>query len=128
VGARNSGLDSAASAPATNRCAGRSAESAAPRHAPDDTDGDGASNVYEFLAGTDPMDSSSVLKTMMLAGIHGYRLQWNAQPGAVYEVQRSLDFSSWEKISNPRLALDSVDSVSLNQIGTTGYFRVVRLR
>jgi len=93
-----------------------------------DSDGDGASNVYEFLAGTDPMDSSSVLKTMMLAGIHGYRLQWNAQPGAVYEVQRSLDFSSWEKISNPRLALDSVDSVSLNQIGTTGYFRVVRLR
>jgi hypothetical protein len=93
-----------------------------------DSDGDGASNVYEFLAGTDPMDSSSVLKTEMLFGIHGYRLQWNTQPGAVYEVQHSLDFSSWDKISNPRLALDSVDSVSLNQIGATGYFRVVRLR
>ena len=93
-----------------------------------DSDGDGASNVYEFLAGTDPMDSSSVLKTVMLFGIHGYRLQWNTQPGAVYEVQHSLDFTSWDKISNPRLALDSVDSVSLNQIGATGYFRVVRLR
>lgn len=93
-----------------------------------DSDGDGASNVYEFLAGTDPMDSSSVLKTEMLLGIHGYRLQWNTQPGAVYEVQHSLDFSSWDKISNPRLALDAVDSVSLNQIGATGYFRVVRLR
>lgn len=93
-----------------------------------DSDGDGASNIYEFLAGTDPMDSSSVLKTEMLFGIHGYRLQWNTQPGAVYEVQHSLDFSSWDKISNPRLALDAVDSVSLNQIGATGYFRVVRLR
>eukprot|EP00962_Isochrysis_galbana_P035197 scaffold12020_cov122-Isochrysis_galbana.AAC.7 len=64
VGARNSGLDSAASAPATNRCAGRSAESAAPRHAPDDTDGDGA--AAPSCASTPSHSASAALSSSAL--------------------------------------------------------------
>ena len=49
-----------------------------------DFDGDLASNMNEFLAGTDPADTDSSLKLELTAMEQGQRLSWQAEPGSVY--------------------------------------------
>jgi hypothetical protein len=44
-----------------------------------DTDGDGVSNLNEFLAGTDPTDVNSVL-VISRSPRQGIYLNWNTQP------------------------------------------------
>jgi len=50
-----------------------------------DPDGDGFSNLQEYLAGTDPWDGGSLLKIIDLAGA-GRVIIWNSIPGRNYQV------------------------------------------
>ena len=50
-----------------------------------DSDGDGASNLQEFLAGTDPTNAKSVLRTQIRNSDHGPRLEWNTEPGLLFQ-------------------------------------------
>lgn len=50
-----------------------------------DPDGDGFSNLEEYLAGTDPWDGDSLLKIIDLAGA-GRVITWNSIPGRNYQV------------------------------------------
>ncbi|HEU0008386.1 MAG TPA: alpha-amylase family glycosyl hydrolase [Verrucomicrobiae bacterium] len=50
-----------------------------------DPDGDGFSNLQEYLAGTDPWDGGSLLKIIDLAGT-GRVIIWNSIPGRNYQV------------------------------------------
>ncbi len=57
-----------------------------------DADGDGASNLAEYKAGTDPTNPNSVFRVSITndsAG--GIRVEWPSSPGRVYTVQRSSD-------------------------------------
>src|SRR5437660_837539 len=54
-----------------------------------DSDGDGASNLQEFLAGTDPTNPNSVLRVLLVSTAQGTQLRWNSQPGLMYQVQFS---------------------------------------
>ncbi|MBC8011778.1 MAG: hypothetical protein H7067_16960 [Burkholderiales bacterium] len=64
-----------------------------------DSDGDGFTNLQEYLAGTDPFDAQSFLKinefnVLPLPGGTGglrFSFSWASVDGARYDVQRSLD-------------------------------------
>jgi hypothetical protein len=92
-----------------------------------DSDGDGASNYSEFLAGTDPNDDTSVLRTSLASTPQGFFLSWNTEPGKIYQVQHSSDFSSWTELGGPRFAPGDLDSMNVGS-GGAGLFRIVLLR
>jgi Tol biopolymer transport system component len=82
-----------------------------------DADGDGVSNLQEYLAGTSPTDSGSVLRVQPSAAMSGNNvmLTWPAAPGKGYAVQYKLHLTDpvWQTPSGTPWV-----------IGTTGYFNV----
>jgi hypothetical protein len=95
-----------------------------------DSDGDGASNLQEFLAGTDPTDPNSVLRVQLVYTAQGAQLRWNSQPGLMYQVQvsQTLGATSWTNVGTQRFAAGTADSTLLNGTSDTAYYRVMRLR
>jgi len=74
---------------------------AGPNRGPnDDADGDGISNLNEFLSGTNPTNAADALK---ITSITTSNLQWLARPYDVYEVQGTTDFTNWFRVGNPVL-------------------------
>ena len=93
-----------------------------------DSDGDGVSNKDEWLAGTDPTDASSVLMVRLRPTAQGLFLDWNTQPGLLYQVQSAAaPGSGWVNVGGARFAAGTTDSMYVGG-GNTGFFRVVRLR
>ena len=92
-----------------------------------DSDGDGASNLNEFLAGTNPNDANSVLKVRLQPTPQGLFLNWNTQIGLIYQVQQSTSVNSWSNLGGPRFASGSVDSMYVTG-GNATFYRIVRLR
>jgi len=93
-----------------------------------DTDGDGANDLQEFLAGTDPSDPASVLKVQILADPYGIQIVWNTQPGLIYQIQSSSDASEWAGYGTARFAAGSSDSVVLDGGANVLFYRIIRLR
>ena len=92
-----------------------------------DTDGDGASNLQEFLAGTSPTNAASVLKVQLVHTPQGMFLNWNTQPGSTYQVQITTNLTSWNNLGSPRFAPGASDSIFVG--GTpAGYYRVLLQR
>lgn len=92
-----------------------------------DSDGDGASNRDEFQAGTSPTDPNSVLRTRLVPTEQGIFLSWNTQPGLMYQVQSSIDVSSWANLGSPRFAAGSTDSIPVGGDSSV-FYRLIRLR
>ena len=64
----------------------------------DDTDGDGATNLQEYLAGTDPNDPASVLAITSYTTAPGgtaTTLTWRSVMTRNYVIEQSLDLKSW---------------------------------
>jgi hypothetical protein len=91
-----------------------------------DSDGDGASNLQEFLAGTDPTSGASVLKQDLIATPQGLFLSWNTQPGLTYQVQYTTNFKPWNDFGLPRFATGTNDSVYVGS--SPGYYRILLQR
>ncbi len=92
-----------------------------------DSDGDGASNLDEFLAGTDPTNANSVLRVRLQPSPQGLFLNWNTEPGFIYQVQTSTDLKNWVNVGTPRFAAGTVDSTYVGG-SNANYYRVSRLR
>ena len=94
----------------------------------DDSDGDGVSNIREFLAGTNPTDRNSVLKMWFTWTPFGRRLNWTTSRGLIYQVQVSSDLDSWSNLGEPKLAAGATDSVAISGNQRAEYYRVLRIR
>ena len=96
-----------------------------------DSDNDGATNMDEFLAGTNPSDSDSKLKLRLVKMEMGQRLTWLAEPGSVYQVQHSGGIGSnmnWMSIGRPLVASESNVGLSLEAVGDVAFYRIIRIR
>jgi hypothetical protein len=93
-----------------------------------DSDGDGATNLQEFLAGTNPIDAKSVLVTRITSSSQGQRLEWNTRAGLMFQVQTSTDFKTWSDLGSPRFAAGDTDSIPVSGNTEASFYRVVRMR
>jgi hypothetical protein len=93
-----------------------------------DSDGDGASNRDEFLAGTDPTNAASVLRARLQSTAQGFFLEWPTQVGLVYQVQSAPALNApWSDVGGLRFATGTTDSIYLG-VGSSRFYRIVRLR
>ncbi len=61
-----------------------------------DDDGDGMTNVQEFLAGTNPLDANSVLRIdSILRTPGGLEIQFPSVSGKTYRIEYSSDLQTW---------------------------------
>jgi len=88
-----------------------------------DSDGDGANNLDEFLAGTIPNDASSVLRQQLIQTPQGMFLTWNTQPGLTYQVQVTTNLTTWNNFGAPRYAAGTSDSIPVGS-DPAGYYRI----
>lgn len=93
-----------------------------------DSDLDGASNLEEFMAGTDPTDPASVLRVGISSRQQGLYLEWSTQPGNYYQIQTTSDFQNWRNVATPRFAPSTTDSIPATELGHVQYYRVIRMR
>lgn len=93
-----------------------------------DSDGDGATDYEEFLAGTNPLDANSVLKSKVVVDSDQLRLNWNVQPGMVYQVQVSTNLTNWANLGPPRFAAGGLDSIIIDKVQGDSFYRVLRMR
>ena len=92
-----------------------------------DSDGDGANNLQEFLSGTAPTNSASVLVVQLTQSAQGIYLNWPTQPGLTYQVQVKTNLSSaWSNLGTARFAAGAGDSIFVGG-SSAGYYRVVLL-
>lgn len=93
-----------------------------------DPDEDGATIYQEFLAGTNPIDPASVLKTQLVSRDTGLYLEWNTAPGSVYQVQVTGDFKDWQNLDTVRFAASTSDSIQVSAPRGLKYYRIIRMR
>ena len=89
-----------------------------------DSDHDGVSNLNEFLSGTIPNNGASVLKVQLTGTQQGLFLNWNTQPGLIYQVQQTTNFSTWFNVGAPRFAAGTNDSMNVGG-GSSGFYHVL---
>ena len=88
---------------------------------------DGPTILQVFLSGANPLAASTWLKADLVSTSQGMFLNWNPQPGLIYQVQTSPDLSAWTNLGSARLATGSQDSLFVGG-NTPRYYRVLRLR
>lgn len=93
-----------------------------------DSDQDGKSNRDEYLSGTSPTDSSSVLRVDIVGSPQGAVISWNSIPGALYQLQASSDLKKWEDVGGKRMAASQRESAYLDNAPANFYYRIIFLR
>lgn len=96
-----------------------------------DFDGDGASDLAEFLAGTLPNNPASVLKvtTLTTASSVSAAIEWASVPGKRYRVQFKdlIEAAAWTDLSGDVTAAGATSSKADTTIGTRPrrFYRVI---
>jgi Tol biopolymer transport system component len=98
--------------------------------AQDDADGDGLSNLQEYLAGTDPTNFNSVLALQVspvTVASNTVSLTWPAVPGKSYQVQykNDLNASNWTNYSGSISLISRQGVIAVPASQATRFFRAV---
>ncbi len=98
--------------------------------AANDQDGDGASDLQEYLAGTDPLSAASIFKITthaLLADASALSIEFPVVAGKIYQVQTSTDLENWNPYGDATLAVTSgIRAVSVPLIaGSRTFVRAV---
>jgi hypothetical protein len=94
-------------------------------HAADDADGDGFSNLKEYLLGSNPTNATSNLR---ITAFGTSTLQWQAKGYEVYELQCSTNFTAWTRALNPLVPTNSTGTATGFTNGCPRqFFRIVKL-
>ncbi|HXJ60938.1 MAG TPA: lamin tail domain-containing protein [Verrucomicrobiae bacterium] len=99
-----------------------------------DSDGDGMTNLEEFLAGTDPTDSADRLRVTAIDWVDGsVRLRFPLVPGKVYEIQYcdETPAGTWQslRIIGPETSARTAEVLDTNVAGVGArYYRIVLRR
>lgn len=96
-----------------------------------DPDGDGMSNLQEYLAGTNPNDSNSILRVTYVARdpLHNTTLNWLSVSTRAYAVQTNSSLSSGPWVDVNVLGL-GVNNLTFSDSSTNGmdFYRVRAFR
>ncbi|MCZ7638959.1 MAG: thrombospondin type 3 repeat-containing protein [Verrucomicrobia bacterium] len=98
-----------------------------PRDAALDTDGDGLSNLVEYLSDTDPRDPQSGFRFTRIAHEAGeVQVEFRATPGRRYQVEQSaaLINAPWEPTGAAVLAQSSQVNLTLPETAPHRFYRV----
>jgi Tol biopolymer transport system component len=106
------------------------AQTADNSRAQDDADGDGQSNLEEFLAGTDPMDATSYFGlhiTPPASAGQNVTLSWRAMPARGYQLFVTEDLSSpvWQPVAASPIILGNQAQVRVPVATPARYYKVV---
>ena len=80
-----------------------------------------------FISGGNPKDSTTWLRSRLENTAEGLKLNWNPQPGRIYQVQTSSDLVQWTDVGGKRFAAGTADNIPVAN-GSTAYYRVVLMR
>lgn len=91
-----------------------------------DTDDDGATDYAEFLAGTNPTNSASVLHFLkpVVQNTGAVRLDWPTVPGRSYRLTGSTNLNSWSTVADWNRANGSILSFTTSLTNTTRFYRL----
>jgi Tol biopolymer transport system component len=97
-----------------------------------DSDSDGATDLQEYLAGTDPRDAQSLfaLYPSVRLDENLVSLQWTATAGRAYQVQFRSDFGAgeWTNLGAPQVAtLAGEITINAPATAATGFYRLQAL-
>jgi hypothetical protein len=94
-------------------------------HAADDADGDGYSNLQEYLCGSNPTNKASNLR---ITGFGPSAIQWQAKGYEVYELLSSTNSVWWLRAISPVVPTNSTGTVGCFTNGRPAqFFRVLRV-
>jgi hypothetical protein len=68
-----------------------------------------------------------VLRTQLRPTQQGIYLNWNTQPGLIYQVQTSPDLKTWTSLGAMRFASGTSDAIYVGG-SPASYYRIVRMR
>src|ERR1700722_8669171 len=95
------------------------------RHAGDDFDGDGYSNLEEWRLGSDPTDKNSNLK---ITSFGTNNLQWQAKPYELYDLYSSTNLTNWTLAINPLTPTNNPGvATNFSNGGPKQFFRVSKV-
>jgi hypothetical protein len=81
-----------------------------------------------FLTGGSPFDSTTWLKTTLVATPQGVLLSWNTQPGLTYQVQVKTNLTAaWSNYGTPRFAAGTTDQINFGS-SSAGFYQIMLLR
>jgi hypothetical protein len=95
-----------------------------------DADGDGRSNLAEYLAGTDPNNNASVFTSTVTPIAGGFQITFSAKGGRTYSVQfcDNLGSSAWQNVPGAEnLAPASDQTLTVSDAEAVGqrFYRVI---
>ncbi|MGJ8672285.1 galactose-binding domain-containing protein [Rubritalea sp.] len=99
--------------------------------AAEDWDGDGASNLSEYVAGTDLMDPSSIFKVIDMVRTEvsesesSIDVSWASVSGKSYTLQHSTDLIEWTDVTSGIDADPPANSVTHEPEGPAAFYRVI---